>query len=60
MCRGLAKVYYRGVRAFGGQGEIRAKAAESEDLYKLYIEAQGEYEQLVKEAQANGELPILP
>ncbi|OAQ57674.1 phospholipase A2 [Pochonia chlamydosporia 170] len=58
-CRGLANVYYYGVRLFGGQGQTRSIEAEEEDLYRKYVEAQEEYKQLVKEAQAKGKLPIL-
>lgn len=51
------------MRIFGGkdheEDQIRSKAPDDENLYKLYIEAEEEYKELVKEAQASGELPVL-
>ncbi|KAK4197563.1 prokaryotic phospholipase A2-domain-containing protein [Triangularia verruculosa] len=55
VCRALADVYYAAVRAFGGSGASK-REEEEEDLVKIYEEKVAIYNQLVKEAQATGEL----
>jgi len=48
-------VYYTAVRAFGGDGETAGKRAE-DVLVKEYEAAVANYNKLVAEAQANGQL----
>ncbi|CAP65627.1 uncharacterized protein PODANS_6_11160 [Podospora anserina S mat+] len=54
VCRALADVYHAAVRAFGGSGA--SKREEEEDWVKIYEEKLAIYNELVKEAQATGEL----
>ncbi|KAK0671730.1 prokaryotic phospholipase A2-domain-containing protein [Cercophora samala] len=54
VCRALADVYYAAVRAFGGSGTT--KREEEEDWVKIYEEKLAIYNELVKAAQATGEL----
>ncbi|KAK0725845.1 p15 like protein, partial [Lasiosphaeris hirsuta] len=58
VCKALADVYYAAVRAFGGSDATAGKREEDE-LVKEYEEKVKIYDQLVKEAQVTGELPVL-
>jgi len=53
----LADVYYTAVRAFGGGDASPGKRDQKE--VEAYEKAVEEYDRLVAEAQAAGELPVL-
>ncbi|CAG9977298.1 unnamed protein product [Clonostachys byssicola] len=54
-CDALAEVYYAAVRAFGGDDASPSKR--SNELEAIYRAKLAQYEAIVKEAQAKGELP---
>lgn len=56
VCRGLADVYYSAVRAFGGSTQPGRR---DDALIREYEEKVAIYNQLVKEAQDKGLLPVL-
>lgn len=58
VCRGLADVYYAFVRAFGGDDATPGRK-EAVDWDAEYEKAVQEYDTLVADAQAKGELPVL-
>ncbi|KAG9258808.1 prokaryotic phospholipase A2-domain-containing protein [Emericellopsis atlantica] len=57
VCKGLAAVYYAAVRAFGGDDAGPGKR--DVDWVAIYEEKVAIYEALVRDAQAQGLLPIL-
>jgi len=57
VCNALADVYYTAVRAFGGGDASPGKRDQKE--VEAYEKAVEEYDRLVAEAQAAGELPVL-
>lgn len=58
VCEALADVYYAAVRAFGGSTASRRDESQ-EELVRDYEEKLAIYNQLVKDAQAQGKLPVI-
>jgi hypothetical protein len=60
LCRGLADVYYRAVRAFGrNAATAEAKSAADSELVQEYEQAVAEFETAMHEAQKRGEIPAV-